>query len=82
MKTLKIRFVARCSNITEEPIDYTIQRKSIFGWWNYMDYGWAMIRLKFRESTKQKLLDRVIDEVLETCKNHVEVIEYPTIKTY
>jgi hypothetical protein len=32
--------------------------------------------------TKEELLDEVLDKHYQVCRNHVEIIEYPTIKIY
>ena len=36
----------------------------------------------YTAKTKEELLDEVLDKHYQVCRNHVEIIEYPTIKIY
>jgi hypothetical protein len=44
------------------------------GYGGYYDY--------YRGEKKDTLLDEVLDKHYQVCRNHVEIIEYPTIKIY
>ncbi len=80
MRTIKIRFVKNQRG------NYNIQRKGIFGRWKYLGYsvdmGYGGYYAYYSGEKKEQLLDEVLDKHYQVCKNHVEIIEYPTIKIY
>jgi len=80
MRTIKIRFVKRPSGY------YNIQREGWFGRWKDIGYsvhmGYGSCYMIYSGETKETLLDEVLDKHYRVCKNHVEIIEYPTIKIY
>jgi hypothetical protein len=80
MRTIKIRFVKNNKG------SYNIQRKGLFGGWKYLGYsvdmGYGGYYAYYSGEKKEQLLDEVLDKHYRVCKNHVEIIEYPTIKIY
>ena len=75
---INIRFV-------EENSIYKIQRRTIFGKWvfiNYIPYGLVRIEMKFISTSKQQLIDKVLENYYEKPKSKVKVIEHPMIKIY
>jgi hypothetical protein len=80
MKTIKIRFVKNNKGY------YYIQRKGWFGRWKDIGYsvdmGYGSFYVSYVGETKETLLDEVLDKHYQVCRNHVEIIEYPTIKIY
>ncbi len=84
MKIIKIRFIE--SKDSEGNIDYNIQNKKMFGWkyFRYAQSGGAgdTFYYQYRESSKEILLQKIIDEVYCASKHHIKVVEYPMIKIY
>ena len=80
MRTIKIRFVKNQRG------NYNIQRKGWFGRWKYIGYsvdmGYGGFYALYVGDKKETLLDEVLDKHYQVCRNHVEIIEYPTIKIY
>ena len=80
MRKIKIRFVKNKRG------SYYIQRKGWFGRWKYLGYsvdmGYGGYYAYYSGEKKEQLLDEVLDKHYRVCKNHVEIIEYPTIKIY
>jgi hypothetical protein len=44
--------------------------------------GYGRFYASYVGETKEALLDEVLDKHYQVCRNHVEIIEYPTIKIY
>jgi hypothetical protein len=80
MRTIKIRFVK------SKNANYHLQRKGWFGRWKDIGYsvdmGYGGFYMIYTAKTKEELLDEVLDKHYQVCRNHVEIIEYPTIKIY
>ena len=80
MRTIKIRFVKNQRG------NYNIQRKGWFGRWKDIGYsvdmGYGSFYASYVGETKEDLLEEVLDKHYQVCKNHVEIIESPTIKIY
>ena len=80
MRKIKIRFVKNKRG------NYYIQKKRWFGRWRDIGYsvdmGYGGYYMVYSGETKEALLDEVLDKHYQVCKNHVEIIEYPTIKIY
>lgn len=82
MKKIKIRFVNR---LTEDSLEYYIQRKTIFGWryFTYLVGGDAgSVSYRYNGKFKQELLKTILSDIYKTELKHVQVIEYPMIKIY
>lgn len=82
MKKIKIRFVNRLS---EDMLDYQIQRKTIFGW-RYFTYivgsEAGSVSYRYSGKFKQDLIKTILNDIYKTELKHVTVIEYPMIKIY
>lgn len=82
MKKIKIRFVNRLS---EDNLEYYIQRKTIFGWryFTYIVGGDAgSVYYRYSGKFKQELIKKILSDVYKTELKHVTVIEFPMIKIY
>lgn len=75
MKTIKIRFIKKGAF-------YTVQRKTFFGRWRFIKYSTQHGLEPCEEQSKDKLLDRVIDEYYKTSKHHLNIVEHSTIKIH
>jgi len=84
-KTLKIRFVARCKDISTKASDYLIQQKKWYGW-RYLTYnidtGYGSVNYLYCKNTKKELLKYVLDNHFQIGSKFVKIQEYPMIKTY
>lgn len=81
MKKLKIRFVQRGKNAA----DYYIQRRRFLIWWTItytINMGYGSVVSAYQASTQEELLDNVLNDKYNTCKEFVRITEYPTIKQY
>ena len=81
MKKLRIRFIQRGKNAA----DYYIQRRRFLIWWTIIytiNMGYGSVVNAYQASTQEDLLDSVLRDKYNTCKDFVEIIEYPTIKRY
>jgi hypothetical protein len=68
-----------------EKLNYSIQRKTIFGW-NDIGY-WAGcyagdVWNKYFEYNKEELLNRVLESYYEKPMSAVKIIEYPQLRIY
>jgi len=83
MKRLKIRFVQHGQTIGA---DYFIQRKRFLFGWSYITYtvnmGYGSIVSGYSASTQEAVLDNVLRDKYNTCKEFVEITEYPMLKVY
>ena len=80
MKTIKIRFI-----FYPNRNKYTIQRKTLFGWKNItykLDFGYGSVIEYYAGSTKENLLDVVLDNYFIVNKKHTRIVEYPELKYY
>ena len=84
MKEIKIRFVQR----GKENVDYLIQKKTIFGWKNITYESCAGVGagycfdVPYQDSSKENLLQDVLEKHYKMDKRFVRVKEYPKIKIY
>lgn len=78
MKTIKIRFFKEKNN-------YFIQKKVFFGW-KYITYtinlGYGSITNRYVNSSKEELLNDVLENHYKMDKRFVKVIEHATIKIH
>jgi hypothetical protein len=80
MKTIKIRFIYYPNRNK-----YTIQRKTLFSWKDItyiIDFGYGSVIEFYTESTKEGLLDVVLDNYYIVNKKHIKIVEYPELKCY
>ena len=80
MKTIKIRFIYYPNRDR-----YTIQRKTLFGWKNItckLNFGYGSVIEFYTGSTKEDLLDVVLDYYYKVNKKHIRIFEYPELKCY
>jgi len=79
---LNIRFVQH----GQKDFEYTIQRKTFFGWrsYRYSVGGGAgdSVSYEYIANNKPTLLDKIIKDKYLTTKEFVRVIEHPMIKKY
>jgi|LakMenE01Jun11ns_1017448.scaffolds.fasta_scaffold9432691_2 hypothetical protein len=80
MKTIKIRFIYYPNRDR-----YTIQRKTLFGWKDItrrIDFGYGSVIEYYAGSTKEDLLNVVLDDYYIVNKKHIRIVEYPELKYY
>jgi hypothetical protein len=80
MKTIKIRFIHYPNRDR-----YTIQRKTLFGWKDItrrIDFGYGSVIEYYAGSTKEDLLNVVLDDYYIVNKKHTKIVEYPELKCY
>jgi len=77
MKTIKIRFVKIDGN-------FYAQRKYLFGW-SYITVSYfigdEMTCCKLSKTSKEKLLQLLVEKYFSKYKKGIEIIEYPTLIT-
>ena len=80
-KTIKIRFVETLGYPS-----FSAQRKTWFGWrdigynlcWGYGD----TLFFNYFHSTKELLLEEILEKYYKTDKRFVTIIEYPSLKIH
>jgi hypothetical protein len=78
MKEIKIRF-------EQDGERFFVKRKSLFGWkyiGRSVDMGYGGFYEIYTASTKEELLNIVLENFYKVDKRFVRVIEYPTILIY
>ena len=82
MKTLKIRFIEIPGG---NKTFYEIQVKKWNGWQTQgysVDMGYGGFYELYTDTSKENLLNTVLDKEFKTVKKFVTIIEYPTLKRY
>lgn len=79
-KTIKIRFIE-----TEGGTNFSAQRKTWFGWRD-IEYSrtseCGLCFYLYYHSTKEKLVDEILEKYYHTDRKFVTIIEYPSLKIY
>lgn len=81
---MKIRFIKKCSKVTDEVTNYQIEEKKLFGWKRLgytIEMGYGSTYCYYEDKDKKELLKKVLED-RKLCLNFIDITEYPSIKEY
>ena len=84
-KVVKIRFIENYNKEGNKLVNVYAEEKKWYGW-SIIGYlvgtiGGSLFEA-YKETSKEKLLNVIVDKYYETTKKHLIIKEYPTIKFF